>query len=129
MDERRKLRVAESLRVELGEMLAFELQDPRLDGVAVNEVHLSPDMRTACIRLVIPGDEQNQKRVLTALEHAKSFIKNELSQRIDIFRLPDLRFEADFSAALGDRMHHLLKRVRKGRPRDLNTVEKSEKNH
>jgi ribosome-binding factor A len=127
MDEHRVQRVAETLREELSEIVAFELEDPRLEGVTVNEVHLSPDKRTACVMLSIPGGDENQKRALAAIQHAKSFIKKELSHRLDLFRMPDLRFEADLSPALADRMGHLFKRIRKGRPRGPKSVEKSEK--
>jgi ribosome-binding factor A len=41
-----------------------------------------------------------------------------LALRLELFRVPELHFEADTSTALGGRMDHLLKRIHKGRPRD-----------
>ena len=35
-----------------------------------------------------------------------------------MFRIPDLYFEADQTAMLAGRLDHILKRIRKGRPRD-----------
>ena len=65
------------------------------------------------------------------MEHAKAFLKNELKSRVDIFRMPDLRFEADMTVSRSDRLNYLLKKVRKGRPRDVQSekasVEKTEK--
>jgi hypothetical protein len=40
-----------------------------------------------------------------------------LSERIRLVRIPDLRFESDSTIEPG-RIDHLLKRIRKGRPRD-----------
>ncbi len=34
------------------------------------------------------------------------------------FRIPELHFEADVATELGGRMDHLLKRIKKGRPRE-----------
>ncbi len=127
MDERRTKRVAEALREELIELIGFELTDPRLDGVQVVDVHLSPDMRVASVTLDIPGNEQAQKKALEAMEHAKSFVKRELASRVDLFRLPELHFESNLSPGLNNRMEYLMRKIRKGRPREADSGEKLEK--
>lgn len=131
MDPHRKQRVEEALRLEISEMVSLELEDPRLQGITVTEVHLSPDGKVVSVRLSIPGDREAQKEKLAAMDHAKPFLRREIAQRLDLFRVPDLRFEADLSPELNARMEHLLKRVRKGRPRDVEpdpeTVENSKK--
>lgn len=126
MDARRSQRVTEALREELSEMIAFELEDPRLEGVTVTEVHVSPDLKLASVRLSIPGDQAAQERAIAAALHAKSFIKRELAARLDLFRMPELRFEPDLSPGAGAKVKHLLRRIRKGRPRDPELQEKSE---
>ncbi len=47
MDNHRAGRVSEALREELGEMIAYELSDPRIGEAVVTEVLVSPDMQ-AC---------------------------------------------------------------------------------
>lgn len=120
MDPHRAERVTEALREELSELIALEMSDPRLEGVQVSAVHLSPDLKQASIRLNIP-DEKPQ--ALEAINNAKSFIKRQLAQRIDLYRIPELRFEREFSSP---RVEHLLRRVRRGRPRGA-SAEKMEK--
>ena len=127
MDERRTKRVAEALREELIELIGFQLEDPRLDGVQVVEVHLSPDMRVASVALDIPGDATRQKLALEAVQHAKSFIKRELSSRIELFRMPELRFESNLEPGMNSRMDYLMRKIRKGRPRDGDSGENLEK--
>ncbi|MBS1828133.1 MAG: 30S ribosome-binding factor RbfA [Acidobacteria bacterium] len=127
MDERRTKRVAEALREELIELIGFELSDPRLDGVQVVEVHLSPDMRVASVALDIPGDADAQVRALEAIQNAKSFIKRELASRMELFRMPELRFESNLSPGLNSRMDYLMRKIRKGRPRDGVSGENMEK--
>jgi ribosome-binding factor A len=40
-----------------------------------------------------------------------------------VYRIPELHFEADVASELGGKMEHLLKRIRKGRPRDPEPAE------
>jgi ribosome-binding factor A len=123
MDPRRSERLSEALREELEELINYELTDPRIDVMGVTEVLITPDGKHARVRLNLNGDRAWQEQSLEALEHAKGFIKKELAHRLDLFRLPDLRFEAAFSPEAPERVGQLLKRVRRGRPRD----EESEK--
>jgi len=37
---------------------------------------------------------------------------------MNLFRMPEIRFQADITAELGSKLDHLLKRIRKGRPKD-----------
>ena len=68
-------------------------------------------------RLLLPGDALAQKETLGALAGARGYLKRELAQRLDMFRLPELQFEAAIPAEMGPRIDSLLKRVRRGRPR------------
>ena len=121
MDPRRSERVSEAIREELDEMISYELADPRIEAAGVAEVAVSPDARHARVRVLVTGDAASQKQTIEALNGARGYIRRELAQRIDLFRIPDLHFEAAVSAELGSRLTQLMKRVRKGRPRDLSS--------
>ncbi|MBM3740464.1 MAG: 30S ribosome-binding factor RbfA [Acidobacteria bacterium] len=120
MDPRRSERLAEALRTEVEELINYELDDPRLTGiaVAVTEVLLSKDGKKAHVRLAIDASADQQAECLKAIENAKGYLKHQLSERVDVFRMPDLRFDADLPAALRLKSEALLRRVRKGRPRN-----------
>ncbi|HBY59082.1 MAG TPA: 30S ribosome-binding factor RbfA [Solibacterales bacterium] len=119
MDERRAKRVSEALREELSELIGYEMTDPRVGGVDVTEVHIAPDMRVASVRVSLPAAEDERRGALEALEHAKGFLRREVGRRLQLFRVPDFRFEADAElAGSHDRVQQLLKRIRKGRPKD-----------
>jgi ribosome-binding factor A len=117
MDPRRSERVSETLREELEELIAYELSDPRIQVSGVAEVLISPDARTARARLILTGDASEQHATLEALNRARAYIRRQLAGRIDLFRLPELHFEAAIPAELAPRVSRLLKRVRRGRPR------------
>ena len=119
MDSHRAERVSEALREELGEMIAYELTDPRIGEATVTEVLVSPDMRHAQVRLHLSADIAKQKETIRALDGARHFLRRQLAERLTLFRVPELHFEADVPVANGkSRMDHLMKRIRRGRPRD-----------
>ena len=119
MDNHRAERVSEALREELGEMIAYELTDPRIGEATVTEVLVSPDMRHAQVRLHLSTNLTQQKETIRALDGARHFLRRQLAERLSLFRVPELHFEADVPVADGkSRMDHLMKRIRRGRPRD-----------
>ena len=116
MDTHRAERVSEALREELGEMIAYELSDPRIGDASVTEVLVSPDMKHAQVRLHLQDQEAEQ--TIEVLDRARHFLRRQLAERLNLYRVPELHFEADLSPGLNGRVEHLLKRVRRGRPRE-----------
>lgn len=118
MSTHRAGRVSEALREELGELIAYELSDPRIGDATVTEVLVSPDMKHAQVRLHLPNKTADQQKTIEALDGARHFLRRQLAERLSLYRVPELHFEADVGSAATERMEHLLKRVRRGRPRD-----------
>jgi ribosome-binding factor A len=105
------------MREELSELIRFECSDPRLAGVEVTEVIVSPDMKRADILVSLPPGTAERKEALTALQHAKGFLRSQLAQRIELFQMPDLRFYSDREASGDAPIERLLRRARRGRAR------------
>ena len=118
MDNHRAERVSEALREELGEMISYELSDPRIGDVTITEVLVSPDMKHAQVRLHLGDGPGQQEETLHALDGARHFLRRQLIERLNLFRVPELHFEADVLSPMGGKVEHILKRVRRGRPRD-----------
>lgn len=117
MDPRRSERLSQAIREELDQLIAYELADPRIESRGVAEVLVSADARRARVRVFASGDRDRQKQTIDALNGAKAYIRRVLTSRIELFRMPELEFEPAVSAELGARVEHLLKRVKRGRPR------------
>jgi ribosome-binding factor A len=117
VDPHRQERVAASIREELEELISYELSDPRIGPVTVTEVQLSPDLRHAHVRVSLAGTAAEQEASLAALDHAKSFLRQQLRERIQLFRVPELHFEFDLAAGLAAKAPQILKRIRRGRAR------------
>ena len=94
------------------------MSDPRVGTATVSEVHLSPDFRRAHIQLVLSGTVREQADTLDALNHAKQFLRHQLAERLQLFHTPDLHFEPALPPDLGTKVPQILKRIKRGRPRD-----------
>ncbi len=115
MDPRRAHRVSEALKEELAEIIGYELSDPRLVGVTVLDVQISPDGRRARVRVSCPSEPNQQKQALEGLEHARHYLRREVSTRLRLFRVPELHFEIDEAGGAENRIEELLRRVKKSR--------------
>jgi ribosome-binding factor A len=113
MDVRRTARVAEAIREELSQILGFEMSDPRLRGVTIAEVRVTPDGREARVRVMLFGDEAEQTEALAALGRARGHLRHELGGRMQLRHVPELFFETDTGTEASTRVEELLKRVRK----------------
>jgi ribosome-binding factor A len=118
MDERRTKRVSVTLRDEIGEIVGFELDDPRLRFITVTDVFLSSDGRHARVKVGISGNEHQHKEALAALEHARNYVRGEVARRLSLRRVPELSFEEDRFGEVEGRIEVLLKRAEKMRGRE-----------
>lgn len=118
MDPYRHERISESIREELDELIAFEMSDPRIGSATVTEVLVSKDYRKAVVRLALVGTAQEQTETLAGLKHAKQFLRHELTERLQLFKSPELHFEAALAADLAAKAAKILKRIERGRPKD-----------
>ena len=118
MDPHRAERLAEALRAELQELVSFELQDPEVGEVDIAALELSPDDRKAVARVMAHGSEDERNQSLAALDRARAFLKRQVAQNLDLSRVPEIYFEAASDAGAPERVQRLLKRARRGRPRD-----------
>ena len=124
MDPYRHERISESIREELDELIAYEMSDPRVGSATVTEVLVSKDYRKAVVRLALVGTAAEQAETLAGLNHAKQFLRHELTERLQLFKSPELYFEAALAADLAAKAAKILKRIERGRPKDTG----SEKN-
>jgi ribosome-binding factor A len=113
MDQHRAERVSETVREELAEIIGFELEDPRLAIVDVNDVQVAPNLRHAHVRVALSGDEREQRAALQALDHARHYLRNELARRLNLRKVPELHFEPGPGLDVTERVELLLKRAKK----------------
>lgn len=95
---RRTERVNELLREEISDLVLTHLNDPRIVGlVTITHVDVSPDLRHALAYVSVLGSESERASTMRALDHARPFLKRELSGRVRLRYLPDIEFRTDTS--------------------------------
>lgn len=72
-----------------------DLKDPRVEGVTVTYVEVTPDMRNAKVHVSIMGDETAQRLCLQGLQSSAGFLQQKISRRIDTRYTPRIRFVID----------------------------------
>src|SRR5919201_292310 len=109
---RRQERVNHLLQKEISSLIEFESSDPRLQGVTVSAVEISPDLRQARVFVVATGDEERDREIRHGLRSAKRFFRRELARRIQLRLVPELDFVFDRSFEEGQRIERLIREAR-----------------
>ena len=108
MSDRPK-RVAEAIKVELADLIAREVKDPRVrEGlVSVSHVEVNRDLSVAEVGVSILVGEP--KGVMAGLERAAGFLRGPLARRLNLRVSPELRFHHDRSQEVAGRIHDIVK--------------------
>jgi len=88
------------------------MEDPRLNGVFVTEVNVDRELDYANIYISAVEGQSRAKEAIEALNHARGFLKYELSNEIDLRVMPKLRFYWDPTPEKADRIDTLLMQIR-----------------
>ena len=104
----RQQRTAERIKVILSELFLRELDDPRFGGVTVTRVMVDRELQVAHIYVNALGDESREREVMAALRRAGSFLRRELSQRLDVRSVPQLIFHWDPTLAHAEEVNAIL---------------------
>jgi ribosome-binding factor A len=115
VDPLRTRRVEETMREELSEILRFEMADSRVTGLDVAGVHCAPDLSRADVLVAFSDPAADRTTILAALAGAAGFLRHQLMERMDLYRMPHLRFVAGSETPSGHRLRKLLRRARRGR--------------
>ncbi len=95
MTSRRVQKSAEAIREVVSMAILADLKDPRIEGVTVTYVEVSPDMRNAKVHVSIMGDETAQRLCLKGLQSSAGYLQQKISRRIDTRYTPRIKFEID----------------------------------
>jgi ribosome-binding factor A len=111
-------RIDELLRQEIGEILARDVQDPRIGFVTVTDVETAPDLSNARVWVSVIGQPDERAQTMRALERAMPFVRHELGSRVRLRRIPELHVRADDTAERGTRVLRLLAELETGETPD-----------
>lgn len=105
---RRPERLAESLKVEIAEVVGFELEDPRLEAVTVTDVEVAPDLRDAKVFVFVQGTEDEIAKAMKGLHHASEFVRQQVAMNLDMRFAPHVHFVRDTAEENAARVSEIL---------------------
>ena len=112
MSGHRTDQVGAQVREEIMAIIQRELKDPRIGLVSITGVRMSPDLRSARVRVSVLGDEAEQKETLRGLNSARGLIRHELGRRLENLKFsPELRFEIDPSIEYSVHISQMLRDI------------------
>ena len=113
---RRTERVNVLLRQQLSEIIARDMNDPRLAHIiTIVHVGVSRDLRHAKVFTSVLGKPEERKAAVETLNRASGFMRRELIARLSMKTIPFLSFVQDDSIEKGA---HLLSRISEVRSGD-----------
>jgi len=110
---RRTERLGHQMRVELAELIARQVKDPRIGFATVTRVELSADLQHARVFVSVLGNAEEQKNNLEGLSSAAGFLRHEIGRRLALRRSPELSFILDQGSEAGEKIETLLHEIRK----------------
>lgn len=103
-------RLNSSFVKEISKILATEVKDNNIKFVTITDCEISNDLSVAKVYFTVL-DNSKKTETITALNKAKSFIRGQLSKRVDIRHTPELRFIFDESIEYGNKIEKIIDKI------------------
>ncbi len=107
-DFSRSLRIADQIQRELADLIQNEIKDPRVKQITITAVEVTRDYSHAKIFYTTLVHRDENSLVEEGLEHAKGFLRSNLSHRMKLRLVPQLHFVYDESVERGFRLSKLI---------------------
>lgn len=100
-------RIADNIQKELSYILALEVRDEDIKFVTITDVQVTTDLSFAKVYFTVLDDKKKES-TLKALKEASGFLRRELSKRVDIRHIPELKFVYDESIDYGKNIENII---------------------
>lgn len=103
-------RLADAVQRLLAQAIQFEIRDPRVGMVNINDVEVSRDLSFARVFVTFVDRESDEDidKAVTALNKASGFLRSILAKELDIRVTPRLSFIYDKTSVNGQHLSHLI---------------------
>jgi ribosome-binding factor A len=112
MAKKRVARLNEQMKRELITLLRTDVRDPRVAGVNITDVEVSPDLYHAKVFFSVMGEAEDRQQGLEGLRAAAGFLRGEIGRRMHIRRAPELHFVIDDTLQHAMHIERLLQEAR-----------------
>ncbi len=108
MAARRQDRVRELLKRAVGEVIRREISVSEGGLITVNDVAITPDLKSATVFISILGGDDQRKKGQSLLNERATWLRMQVAREIILKYIPSLRFVVDDSIERGNRILLLL---------------------
>ncbi len=122
---KRKDRVGELIREEMGRIMHEELHDPRIGFVTITHVEMSDDLRSARIFYSVLGTDKEEKDTVKAMNSAVGFIRKIIAEAVGLRFAPEIFLKLDKTAKNAMRVNQVLESI-KDEHKESNTDDQQE---
>lgn len=105
----RKLRINTQIQRELAALIVETLTDPRISGVSITHVDVSPDLRNATVLVSSLGTDAELAAAAKALGGAVPLLRKGLGKRMRMRYVPQLHFRPDTQIRQADHLSRLIR--------------------
>ena len=105
-------RLNHAIQEEISKILMLEVKDEDIKFVTITGCDISNDLSYCKVYFTVL-DENKKENIVSDLNNAASFIRGELSKRIDIRHTPELKFIYDTSIEYGNKIDTLMDKIKK----------------
>ncbi|MFA6451687.1 MAG: 30S ribosome-binding factor RbfA [bacterium] len=108
----RKKRLAQLIARNISEVMLLEMKDPNIGLVSITDVEVAADLATAKVFIsVLLNDLSAREETVGRLNRASGFIRSSIFKKMDIKRVPHLKFMLDTSIERGVRVSSLINKA------------------
>lgn len=109
----REEKVNTELKRELSVLLR-DIKDPRIPIMtSVMKAEVTKDLKFAKIYVSVMGNDEEKKNALKGLKSASSFLRREISRRLNLRITPELNFVIDDSIEYGNHILDVIEKISK----------------
>jgi len=105
----RLFKVQDLLHKEVAFLLLKEIQNPLIKSITISGVKVSKDLKYS--EIYFTSLNKDYKKIEIELNKASGFIRNELSKRLHLKRLPSLKFTYDKTAESSQKIEDIIKNL------------------
>jgi len=109
---RRPEQLAEVIREEVSQIVGYELEDPRVQGVVVTDVRVSENLRDASVFVTAEGTDAEKAAAMKALQKAAPYVRRQLGTVLNLRYTPELHFVRDTVEEAAARVEALLSDIK-----------------
>jgi ribosome-binding factor A len=95
---------------EISEILATEIKDTNINFVTITAVNVTNDLSFAKVYFTVL-DDTKKDITLKALNNASGFIRRELCNRVELRKMPEIKFVYDESIAYGNKIEKIIDKL------------------